>query len=259
MKRVLNLWGCLCLMVVVSMLLPSCKKKDTPNQTDKKKTVIQQDPKVEEVLSKILKAWEKNTSFTVMLETEIDSAAGGLGHTSGLGEYKFDNNGDTTRIHFVIANVMTRKMKEDPSKTAGITEKLEFISDGHTMYFVKHQYRNKEVIKSKYNPADVLQLGGKDLIQDIKSNNRLQFLSETSINGKTAILIEAIPHEGDWKTHYYFEKDTGLLLKTIERDLGGKETFMQQIIKFDPTTTFTDDEFQYTVPEGYTLIDHTKD
>lgn len=239
------------LALMATLVIPSCKKKEnSAKQTAIKQADIQQDPKVEEVLTKILDAWKQTTNFRAFLKTELTTAGGGPGRTKGEGTYDYSVKDSNTRIKFSLSNVLARPLKDEPNKSLAILQTHLYVTDGITLHTLIKTHTHTEMKESKYNPSDILQLGGETLLNELRTKNRLQFLSETSINSRSVYLIEATPHEGNWKTLYYFEQKTGLLLQLIERDSDGKESYKLEIIDFDTSIEFPDDHFHYTDPES---------
>lgn len=237
--------------LMATLVMTSCKKKDSPTKpTAIKQADIKQDPKVEEVLTKILNAWKQTTNFKVSLKTKLTSAGGGPGKTIGKGTYDYSVKDGHTRIKFSLSNVLARPLKDEPSKSLAILQTHLYVTDGITLHTLIKTHTHTEMKESKYNPSDILQLGGETLLNELRTKNRLQFLSETSINSRSVYLIEAIPREGNWKTLYYFEQKTGLLLELIERDSDGKESYKLEIIDVDTSIEFPDDHFHYTDPES---------
>lgn len=242
-----------CIITTMLIIVPACRK------TDPSKKTIKHDPRIEQVFNNILDAWNQLDSISVRLSTMVAQASGGRGKTIGDGIYHLSKNESRTRIHFKLANALQRKLKDDPSKKISVTEYLYYVTDGDTMFHAKIQYNGSVVIKSKYESSKIMQLGGKKYLQNIKDTHRLNYLSDTIVNGRDVYLIEAIPLEGDWKRLYYFDKETGLQMKLVERNLDGEDIFTMELFEFNPMVEYAPEQFQYTVPEDAKFIDQTKD
>lgn len=242
-----------CVITTILLLVSACKKNENP------KITIQHDPKIEEVFSKILDAWNQFDSISANVLTKMNQAAGGPGKTNGNGIYHLSKNESHTRINFKIGNVLMRQQEDDPKKQMAVTEYLYFITDGETMYHAKFQFENEVVIKSKYDFSKILQLGGKKYLQNIKDTHHLNYLSETFVDGRDVYLIEAIPLEGDWTRLYYFDQQTGLQMKMVERNHDGEDVFTIELSDLNPMVEYAPEQFQYTVPDGVKFIDETKD
>ncbi len=76
---------------------------------------------------------------------------------------------------------------------------------------------------------------------------------------RAAYVIETTPITCKSSSIHYFDKQTGARSRMIERDETGKATLTLTLSDFNTNPEFSEDYFTYKLPEGFELIDKTRD
>ena len=75
--------------------------------------------------------------------------------------------------------------------------------------------------------------------------------------GRAAYVIDTTPTTGKSSSIHYFDKQTGVRSRMIERDETGKAKLTLTLSDLNTSPEFSDDYFTYKLPEGFELIDKT--
>jgi outer membrane lipoprotein-sorting protein len=256
-------------VVVIGMIVLSglavytvCRKASTTTTTGTSNTPSTPKPpvldeKTRTVIAELTARWDELQAFSATIATELPQAAGNPGSTLGKGTYEWAKRGETRLIRFGLVN--TIRITTGEAKTLRTGEILNFVYDGEFLYSQLQQPKTfKQTTKSRYEPDRVLQIGGKNLFRDLSESNSLKLLPEEMLNGRASYVIEATPTAGKGSAVHYFDKQTGVRSRMIERDETGKATLTLTLSDFNTSPEFSEDYFTYKLPEGFELIDKTK-
>ena len=256
-------------VVVIGMIVLSglavytvCRKASTTTTTGTSNTPSTPKPpvldeKTRTVIAELTARWDELQAFSATIATELPQAAGNPGSTLGKGTYEWAKRGEKRLIRFGLVN--TIRITTGEAKTLRTGEILVFVYDGEFLYSQLQQPKTfKQTTKSRYEPDRVLQIGGKNLFRDLSESNSLKLLPEEMLNGRASYVIEATPTAGKGSAVHYFDKQTGVRSRMIERDETGKATLTLTLSDFNTSPEFSEDYFTYKLPEGFELIDKTK-
>ena len=214
------------------------------------------DEKTKTVIAELTAHWDELRAFSAVVGTELPQAAGNPGSTLGKGTYEWTKRGEKRLIRFGLVN--TIRVTTGEAKVIRTGEILNFVYDGEFLYSQLQQPKAfKQTTKYRYEPNRVLQIGGKDLFRDLTENNSLKLQPEEMLNGRASYVIEATPTTGKSSSIHYFDKQTGVRSRLIERDENGKATLTLTLSEFSTSPEFSEDYFTYKLPEGFELIDKT--
>jgi outer membrane lipoprotein-sorting protein len=224
------------------------------------------DPDVRFVIDELCTKWESIEKLSAVFHTLSPTAAGFKGKTEGTGSYAYQKTDSDPLIRVNIRNMLTIE-KETTLSDGKISpvlytaEMLLTLHDGDTVWNQLTQHANKKLYKRKYDASEVLQFGGKALWDTLAIGTTVTRLPDEKVKevGDTeAYVFSVAPLDGDWTSTHWFDKKTGLRLKTVEKDLDGVETLTMWLdeINYDPE--FAEDQFIFTNPtEGWEIIDET--
>lgn len=216
------------------------------------------DDKIRTVIAELTARWDELQAFSASVSTELPQAAGNPGTTRGKGTYEWSKRGEKRLIRFALGN--TLRIVTGEAKAIRTGEILTFVYDGEFLYSQLQQPKLfKQTTKTRYEPDRVLQIGGQELFRSLIESNSLKLLPEEMINGRASYVIEATPTTGKSSSIHYFDKQTGVRSRMIESDETGKATLTLTLSDFHTSPEFSEDYFTYKLPEGFELIDKTKD
>jgi outer membrane lipoprotein-sorting protein len=216
------------------------------------------DEKTRTVIAELTARWDELQAFSAAVATELPQAAGNPGKTQGKGTYEWSKRGEKRLIRFGLVN--TLRIETGEAKTFRTGEILVFVYDGEFLYSQLQQPKTfKQTTKFRYEPERVLQIGGKDLFRGLLESNSLKLQPEEMVDGRAVYVIESTSTTGKGSAVLYFDKQTGVLLKMMERDETGKATLTLTLSDFNTNPEFSEDHFTYKLPEGFELIDKTSD
>jgi|GEM_PF-6823979 len=217
------------------------------------------------IINELCKKWDRVEKLSAAIRTTSPSAAGMKGTTKGEGDYAYQKTDGNPLIRLHLRNMM-RIEKEttlpDGRKSPLILtgEVLIYLSDGQYLWQTITQPDYKRLYKRRYDPAEVLQLGGRALWDTLTDGTILERLADEKVKeveNKDAYVFSITPMDGDWTSIHWFDKETGLRLKTVEKDAQGKETLTLWLENIDFDPQFDPDRFVFKIPEGYEVIDQT--
>lgn len=214
------------------------------------------DEKTRTVIAELTARWDELQAFSASVATELPQAAGKPGTTRGRGTYEWTKRGEKRLFRFGLGNSLWIETGE--AEAIQTAEILIFLYDGEFLYSQLQQPRIfKQTTKSRYEPDRVLQIGGKDLFRGLSETNSLKLQPEEMLNGRASYVIEATPTTGKSSSIHYFDKQTGVRSRMIERDETGKATLTLTLSDLNTSPEFSEDYFTYKLPEGFELIDKT--
>ena len=220
----------------------------------------QLDPQVSAAIRELLDAWDHVQMASTRIDMLLDDAAGMEGDTKGDGRYDFLKDNGRTSIRFKLTNLLRIKSPEEGDNSEYWTaERLIFVTDGAVLFRFVEQSKHKTVTKAQYDPDDVLQVGGRHLLDALQRDNRLSLLSDQTLQGKDMYVIEAESLDGDSKSIHYFDKETGIRLKMVELDQSGRDYLTITLSEVDLSPQFEPDHFTLTPSEaeGVEWVDET--
>lgn len=241
----------------------NCRKASLPNSaepdgapTHSKAPVL--DEKVKAMIVELTARWDELQAFSAAVDTELPQAAGNPGKTRGKGSYEWVKRGAKRLIRFGLVNTIL--IDHGQAKRTRTGEILVFVYDGEFLYSQLQQPKDyMKTTKSRYEPDRILQIGGQDLFRGLVENNFLKLGSEETIDGRAVYVLEATSTTGKGSAVHYFDKLTGAQLKMIVRDETGNAKLTVTLTEINTTPEFSEDYFSYKLPEGFELIDKTKD
>ena len=215
-------------------------------------------PQVTAAIQELVDAWDQVQMASAKVDMVLEAAGGLEGGTKGDGRYDFLKVSGHTSIRFKLTNMLRIKSPEEGENVEYWTaERLIFVTDGAVLYRFVEQSKHKTVTKVEYDPDDILQVGGRHLLDALQRDNRLSLLPDQTLQGKEVVVIEAESLADGSKSIHYFDKATGIRLKMAELDQSGQDYLTITLSELDLSPQFEPDHFTMTPSEGVEWVDET--
>lgn len=216
-------------------------------------------PDVTLAITELSQAWDKVTSFSGTIHTELEEAIEREGRTVGEGTYDLLRSDNGTKIRFELANTLYIETGWENRAQLATAEILSWVTDGTFMYQSTQQAKKyHKVVKTRSNPDTILQMAAPIVLRKLSSNYDLELLPDEVADGKKVTVIKASPRHGTWTEKHFFDKESGVRVKHLELDNNGKQTYLLTLTDLKTNVEFESDHFIFEMPDGADLIDKTK-
>lgn len=227
----------------------------TTSVVEPKPALPKEDPQIERVYRDVLKLWDGVSVLSADVETEMQRAFEGPGHTRGLGQYHLLKvPGANPRIRYAIRNGIAFQMKDEHYIAP---ERVQWIADGEFIYQETQQPDVHRIDKRRYDPSLLLQVGGRDLFDRLREENVLSLREDAKLDGRDVYVIDAVAKDGGVRSVHTFDKTTGVRLQWDELDDNSKIIFHVKLYNLSLTDEFSADHFTFVMPQGAEMHDET--
>lgn len=209
------------------------------------------------VEKQIAQAWDKHKSMSAKIALTTNMEAGGtLLEGKGEGTIEFVHKGNKLYLRQELKNTM-------PQPVGGGTkmeQNMLMVIDGEYAWTLSDAMGQKMAMKTTIDPRMTGEPKG--LFAELRKDHELKLLPDETLDGKKMYVIEATSKEktagAASKALYYFDRDSGFLVKMAVQSLDGKPTMTTSYsdIKYD--VDINPDRFVFKVPEGVEVHDMTK-
>ncbi len=223
------------------------------------------DSQVQSRIDDLCTKWDAIQTITAVIHTRAPGAAGYEGSTKGEGNYAYQKTDGNPLLRLHLRNMFTIH-KETTLPDGRISprlysgEVLVFLHDGNALWNQITQVENKKIYKRRYDSSEVLQLGGRALWDTLTAGTNVKMLPDEKVeevNNTDANVFSVVPLDGDWTSTHWFDKKTGLRLKTVEKDLSGEDTLTLWLAEINYAPEFAEDRFVFQISDGWEVIDET--
>jgi outer membrane lipoprotein-sorting protein len=209
------------------------------------------------VEKQIADAWAKHHSMTakINMTTSMDAGDSKV-EGKGEGMMEFMRKGDKLYLRQELKNTMSQPGAPD-SKMA---HSMLIVVDGEHAWQLSEMMGQKTAVKTNIDPRMMAE--PKAFFAELSKDNELKLLPDETVDGKKCYVIEVAPKEksagGMFKTIYYFDRDSGFVVKTVMVTADNKPTMtsIYSDIKYD--TDIPMDRFVFKAPPGIDVQDMTK-
>ncbi|MBI5765215.1 MAG: outer membrane lipoprotein-sorting protein [Planctomycetes bacterium] len=218
-------------------------------------TTAQAGENLEAVVKRLEEVGAKLKSMSAAQIVEVNSETADfkmVSHTSG--KYEFVRKGDTTLFRLESETTSVTTVAGNQVK---MDQKMTMICDGKFNYTISDSMGQKTAMKSAVQKND-MSVAGKGFFDTLKKDNNLKLLSDEKVDGKEAFVLEVVPKSKGAglsvsRSHYYLQKDTGIVVKSVMFDEAGKPmtTVLMNNVKINPD--IPGDRFK--APEGVKFMD----
>ncbi|MBI3834587.1 MAG: outer membrane lipoprotein carrier protein LolA [Planctomycetes bacterium] len=248
-------WAASITIGVVAAACTRCKR-ETRSTSAPEPSKSKMSQEVSKAIDDLTQAWIKMHSMSAKVHVKINNAAGKPGETVGGGTYAYAMIDGQPHIRFWMANSYTFQLTETESRITA--EAVRHWTDGKFHYKYLHQPELRRVTKMRYDPANVLQIGGPEAFRDVLNGKEVNLIYGEHINGVPMTVFETIPEEGNTKTRNFFDPNTGIRMQIEQLDAAGQATVTITLSEIKVNPELDTDVFQYEVPEGFEFVDETK-
>lgn len=234
-----------CLLMALPGAVTSCKKPNAATEGGGESTRKndQDRAEAEAVMAELLKAWDNVESVRAAVGFEMKQGAGGPGQTRGKGHYLFKKSrGKVMLRYFTENNIVMKKDLKDPEGYYTI-EHVEWACDGDFLFKRNLQHKLHTMTRDVYRPEDVLQIGGPELLEGIRSEPRVHVVGSTEVQGRPAVVIGTSDEKGGWGTEHTFDTETGIRVLWVGKDEAGEETLRMTVSNILLNIEWVDGEF----------------
>ncbi len=217
------------------------------------KTLEEVEKEIGEKYSK-LKSLEQKMKFTHEMKTE-----GFEMKSKGETLFEYKRSGDKA---YKYRNEMKTKSEQ---KIQGEEKKEDSeiltIHDGEYLYSYMVSGDQKRATKAKIDPKlHTDPFDQKTLFESHREHFKMKLLPDEEVDGKSTYVIETTPKDAEnnpvaGKTLTYYDKKTGISIKSVSFDKDGKKTgeYVTTDVKIDGN--ISDDRFVFKAPPGVEVVE----
>ncbi|MGB2988035.1 MAG: hypothetical protein WBE26_19375 [Phycisphaerae bacterium] len=229
------------------------------------RVVTANDATIDEAERELLARWNEIRSVSAKVTTRFEQREGAKSSQTGAGMRDcMKKNGKMlvwSKLNNYILLDVSHVDREDGAKQLYTEQRLLRVFDGNFLYTVDERHEQMggmKVTKSRLDPQGIQLIGGRRLFRQLRRLDRLQLLPDDTIDGKSVYVFEGSANADLVEIQYYFDKETGILLKMIVENKGENSTFMFALSDIELNVEFSEDHFTFTPPEGAEIIDLTQ-
>jgi outer membrane lipoprotein-sorting protein len=185
-------------------------------------------------------------------------------------QMSYDSQGETTYEFLKKGDKWLSRTESKTTSSSSVAGKehkqnttMLVIDDGEFVWTLSEMDGQKSVMKSR-SEANRALLTDKAYFDNLRKDFELKLLPDETVDGRATWPIQATPRQPAAEGMIamllnYFDKETGVCIKTVGKDSSGKEvmTSVTKDIKVNPTLAA--DRFVFKVPEGVAVMDMTQD
>jgi|CXWL01.1.fsa_nt_gi outer membrane lipoprotein-sorting protein len=213
---------------------------------------------LESVEKRLASATKKVTSFKANRHTTTDINMSGVKSVSddrGTYEMLVKDGKPLWRVDSKTTSAVDAGGQKMKTETTGL-----MVCDGKFIWSLSETMGQKMVTKMKIAEEHAALIGA-SFFASMKKDHKLKLLSDETIEGKSAFVIEATPikrSESEGATTYYILKDTALTVKTVTADASGKPITTMTLSDIKINVSIPATRFTFTPPQGVQVMDLTK-
>lgn len=143
--------------------------------------------------------------------------------------------------------------------------KTLIVSDGDVLYTVTEMDGAKQYMKSKVTPENSINAQSEKMLENLRALGDVKLAAGEKVDGKDCWVIEVVLKPGSpmtmmgaEKSRYFYDKSTGMFLKSVTLNKDGKasQTLTISDVKIDES--ISEDRFKFTPPPGVEVQDLDK-
>lgn len=205
------------------------------------------------VREKIIERWNAVRSFTAKIRILLAQGPPTMRITlDGKGTYDcLQKDGKIFVRMETDETLLSRNEDQGDSETHMHIVRL---LDGNYVYEIRTVDDETKARKDYIDPNSILQLGGEPVFRLIERNFVLSLLSPKVIEGRPVYSIQATAHNGEKAAVYYFDQETGVMLK-MKMAAGNAERGIE-IHDIEFGVDFPPDHFKFEPSEDVMLYDN---
>lgn len=220
---------------------------------------------VEEAAEKLVEAQGKLKSFSAALKSK-HMVSKSMNYVSE-GHLDWKRDGDKILFNQEVHRTGTHDFEGEKMI---VKEHRSTVCDGKNVYMINHE--NGNVIRQNYNPESFETLDVGVILDSLWArHSELKVLDDEKVGGRDCFKLEGTD---DWNDDegseddpminitrhvYWFDKETGMLIKMAGYDKKGTEAQVREYSNVKINPDIKEDRFAYKAPANVNLVDHTQD
>lgn len=225
---------------------PGASKTAKPKKSEKER--------IDETLHALADAWSKVKAFSAKIKTNAKRDIGDRAVSMGQGIYNLEIGEKGMRLRYYIATGIAYWMGKDQYVTK---EHLEFATDGTILEKAILQPGVREIRRTRYNPDDILAIGGRSVINDLRKNFTIKSMTNETRDGRETVVLHCGRKGEDLDIIHAFDKQTGVRVEWTEKDASGEVLVSIKLEGLNLSPKFDDEDFRIAPFINHTLIDET--
>lgn len=222
---------------------------------------------VQAAVEEILARWDGVRSFSANVTTQLGTGQmiqKGPGEpweptlvVDGKGEYGCLKKDGKLLARMQMTSIGGGPIRSDLEDEDPEEYTVTRVSDGEFTYMAGVQGERKKAAKMKSKPNDLMQWGGKRLLDDMRQRFDLKLEGDEKINERQTYVILAKSKTSEAVSRHWFDKKTGVMVQMTIYGAKGRprRVFTLDQISLDPT--FPADHFTFVPPKGVPVEDLT--
>lgn len=220
---------------------------------------------VNTAVAAILAKWEKVQAFSAHIRIEtgtgkvISKSGGGKWepqmHVRGEGIYEcFKKDGKSLIRMELDGESPVRHIGDGGPSRSSILR----LYDGEFVYSVGKEGGQTHASKVNRPDDDFILLGGPELFKKLRRQFILSRQPDETLGTRKTVVLEGRPKKGDGKTLYWFDKETGILVKLAMFNRTGNLQNRLTLDEINMDPKFSPKRFVFIPPKGVEVKDLTK-
>ncbi len=211
-------------------------------------------PSIDDALRALVAAWNRVEAVSAKVETWALRDIGDRAFSEGKGMYNYRVENGTTRLRYHVTNMINFWVGDTHYYTP---EVVAFATDGKILEHLTLQHDIRQLVKTRYRPTNVLQIGGHIVIDALRADNKIESMKPARIDERDALVFECRANDGVGSSTYTFDVKSGIRVGWVERDGAGDRILSVTLSDLNLSPEFKDEDLTMVPVDRYTLIDET--
>lgn len=209
---------------------------------------------LDEVLVELETKWAKIDSLTaeVRMMAQDKNEAQNLQY-GGYGDYACIKKGGRLILRTDIVNTIV----PNPGETTR-ERKSTIIVDGETTYMLGEEGGEKFAQKMTTNKKDIVRVGGRFLIDQLKSMYELELRPNLVLDGREVYIIAGRPHQGGIRAAFAFDCELGVMVQMHTESESGLNARTVTFSNFKINPELDEAHFEFRPADGVEVVDMTR-
>lgn len=213
------------------------------------------DLEYEAIKEQSLREWASIKALTATLTTIAEfGPTGNRVLRRSVGQYDYRTRDGKTFIRWDTVDMTVIRKEQGDTMTR---HRKLIVHDGASIYVQRERSARAKVEKVAAGSVGLMPLGGPGFFETLERYHHVKGLEPESLNGRPVHVIGARPKWGYGMILYYFDRETGLLLKKHTGDASPGDYETTLVTGIDTAKVFGKDHFLFVPPEGVDVHDTT--
>jgi len=132
-----------------------------------------------------------------------------------------------------------------------------YVTDGKILEQITLQPELRQLKRSRFHPDDVLTIGGRRLIEDLRDNYKINWMSTEIREGRDIVVFHCSVEGEELDVTHAFDVKSGIRVEWTEKDKAGDVLVSIKLESINTAPQFDEDDFALPRFGYYTLVDET--